>query len=329
MRRILIWAGIAVLLLTVALVIAFRFSPWPSVLVIRYIFSQGDAQAQSLLEKHIPAGIVTHTNLAYGAGPDERFDLNLPPGATEPLPAVVWIHGGAWIAGAKEGVANYLKVLAGEGFATIAVEYSTGFGSTYPTPVVQINTALDYITSHAAELGIDPDRIILAGDSAGAQLAAQVALIITNATYAQAIQIEPGLGENQLRAVILASGAYDMQSIDLDGDWAWFLNTVFWAYTGVRDFLGDEKFELASVQQFVGPSFPAAYITSGNGDPLEPQARRLATTLAGFGVPIVTLFFQADHKPALPHEFQFNLDTSEGQQAFAGIVNFSRNWLAQ
>lgn len=323
MRRILIWIGIALLVFAGAAFLAVRFTPWPGVLLIRYAFSQGDTQAQALLEKHIPPGIVTHADLAYGPGPDDLFDISLPPDTTEPLPLIVWVHGGAWIAGSKDGVTNYLKVLAGQGFATIAVEYSTGFGSTYPTHVIQVNAALRHITANAAELGLDPDRLILAGDSAGAQIAAQTALLLTNPTYAQTMQIEPGIQSSQLSGVILASGAYDMQSIDFNGDWAWILNTVLWAYTGAKDFLEDEKFELASVQQFVGHTFPPAYITSGNGDPLEPQARRLAASLAQFGVPVTSLFFPAEHEPAQPHEFQFNLDTPEGQQAFDGIVDFA------
>ncbi len=328
LRRLFLWGGIVLLLALGLLYLAFRLSPWPTVFIIQQLFSQGDQQAQALLERHIPAGIVTRTDLTYGPGPDDRFDISLPPNASTPLPAVVWVHGGAWIAGHKEGVSNYLKVLAGEGFATIAVEYSTGMGTTYPTPVHQINDALRHIVATAGELGIDPDRILLAGDSAGAQLAAQVALIITDPAYATAMGMTPGLSPDQLRGAILASGAYDLKSIDFEGDWAWFLNTVLWAYTGAKDFLEDGQFDLASVQQHVGPAFPPAFITSGNGDPLAPQAYRLANTLEALGVDVETLFFPADHAPALPHEYQFNLDLPEGQQAFDAMVGFARTRLA-
>lgn len=329
MRRILLWVVGIILVAALILVIAFRLSPWPGAWIIQQAFSQGDNAAMTRLEKHVPPGIVTQSDLTYGPGPDDRFDLSLPPGATEALPVIVWIHGGAWIAGAKEGVTEYLRVLSGSGFATVAVEYSTGWGATYPTAVNQVNDALGHLSENAATLGIDPQRIILAGDSAGAQLAAQVALIVTDPDYARQIGIAPRITAAQLKGTILTSGGYDMQSIDFDGDWAWFLNTVLWAYTGTRDFLDDPSFKLASVEQYVGPGFPPTYITSGNGDPLEPQARRLATTLDRLGVPVSSLFFPQDHEPQLPHEYQFNLDIAEGQEAFDGIVAFARARFAE
>src|SRR5690606_13717969 len=139
--------------------------------------------------KHVPADIVTRRDLAYGSGPDERFDINHPQGADGPLPAIVWVHGGGWIAGSKDGVANYLKVLAGRGYATVGLEYSTGLGSAYPKPVEQVGAALRHLVENAAELGIDTSVLVLAGDSAGAQIAAQVALIVTDPAYASRMQM--------------------------------------------------------------------------------------------------------------------------------------------
>jgi hypothetical protein len=43
------------------------------------------------------------------------------------------VHGGGFIGGSKDGIANYMRVLAGHGYTTVAVEYSKGYGTTYPT----------------------------------------------------------------------------------------------------------------------------------------------------------------------------------------------------
>jgi acetyl esterase len=322
MKRFVLWTVGILAVLIIAVLLAFRLSPWPTVLVIQYAFGKGDAASEERLAKHVPTGIVTRTDLPYGSGPSEVFDINVPSGATAPLPAIVWIHGGAWIAGSKAGVANYLKVLTDGQYVTIGVEYSTGYGSVYPTPVRQVNAALGHILAHAEELGVDPNRIILGGDSAGAQLAAQVANIVTDPHYAAQVGIEPLITPAQLRGVLLVSGAYDMQAATVSGDMAWFVNTVLWAYSGVKDFLEDEQFDLASVAHYVTADFPPAYITSGNGDPLSPQAERLAASLSSLGVPVSSLFFPADHAPALPHEYQFNLDTAEGQQSLEKMLAF-------
>jgi acetyl esterase/lipase len=322
MRRFLAWVLVVVLVLAAVVVAAFRLSPWPSVAIIAYAFSKGDQASEAALVRHVPEGIETRRDLAYGTGRDEIFDVNRPAAATGPLPVIVWVHGGGWIAGSKDGVANYLKVLAGRGYATVGVEYSTGFGSSYPRPVEQVNDALGHLVENAGELGIDPATIILAGDSAGAQIVAQIAIITTDSAYAERIGIAPRLQPEQLDAVLLLSGAYDLAAVNLDGDYGWFLRTVLWAYSGVRDFLKDERFRLASITSHVTASFPPSFISSGNGDPLAPQAVDLVQRLEALGVPVDSLFFPDDHEPPLPHEYQFNLDTDAGEEALERMVAF-------
>ncbi len=320
-RFLLLLVGIVLGLIAV-IVLAVRLSPWPSVAVISYMFSKGDQSSETALEKHVPPGIVTKRGIPYGEGKDEVFDINFPSGTDRPLPTIVWIHGGGWIGGSKEGIANYLKVLSGHGYSTVGVEYSTGFGSTYPKPVEQVNRALGYLQQHAVELNVDPDAMVLAGDSAGAQIAAQIAIITTDPGYAERIGIRPALPPARLPAVLLLSGAYDITSVDYKGDYAWFLKTVLWAYSGTKDFLDDKRFALASVTRYVTGTFPRAFISSGNGDPLAPQAVLLAQRLQGLGVQVDSLFFQADYSPPLPHEYQFNLDIPAGQEALTRMLAF-------
>ena len=300
MRRFLLRLVVAVAVLVAIVVAAFRLSPWPSAAIIAYAFSRGGQAAETALDKHVPPGIITRRNLSYGAGKDEVFDVNYPEGTRGPLPTIVWVHGGAWIAGNKDNVANYLKILAGHGYTTIGLEYSTGFGSAYPQPVEQVNAALGYLTAHAAELNVDPQIIVLAGDSAGAQIAAQIAIITTDAAYAERVGIAPKIAPRQLAAVLLLSGAYDLGAVDLDGKYGWFLRTVLWAYSGSRNFLRDERFALASVTSHVTPAFPPSFISSGNGDPLAPQAVALVRKLKTLHVKVDSLFFPDDYDPPLP-----------------------------
>src|SRR4051812_49321747 len=99
MRRFLIWLLVTVVVLAVTIVAAFRFSPWPSVAIIAYAFSRGGHASEAALAKHVPSGIVTRRDLCYGDGKDEVLDVNYPEGTRGPLPTIVWVHGGAWIAG--------------------------------------------------------------------------------------------------------------------------------------------------------------------------------------------------------------------------------------
>lgn len=322
MMRFLRWAIAILVALVVIVVLAFRLSPWPSVAIIEYAFSKGDAASEARLAKHVPPGVTSRLDISYGSGFDERLDVYRMEGVTGPQRAVVWVHGGGWIGGSKAGVANYAKVIAGHGYTTITVEYSTGFGSVYPKPVEQVNAALGYISTHAAELNIDPSVLVLAGDSAGSQLSAQVAILTTDPAYAAKLGIAPLLRADQLAGVVLASGAYDLESINLDGDFGWFLRTVLWAYSGSRDFMADPRFRLLSVTEHVTAAFPPAFITSGNGDPLVPQAVRFAEVLSGLGGEADTLFFPAERTPPLGHEYQFNLDDPAGAEAMDRMLAF-------
>lgn len=323
MKRLLLWASGLVALLAAVAALAFQLSPWPSAFLISRMFAGADLASEAALAKHVPAGIHERRDLAYGPGSDDRFDVFRPAGTDRPRQTIVWVHGGAWIAGTKEGVSNYLKVLAGKGYTTVAVEYSTGFGSKYPRPVVQVNMALGHLVKNAADLRIDPKRLVLAGDSAGAQIAAQVANIITDPAYARRVGIAPAVPADGLKGIMLLSGAYDFAARDPGSEHAWFVNTVLWAYSGTKDFTNDPQFRLASVTRFVTPAFPPTFISSGNADPLVPQAVRLATKLERLGVPVDRLFFAADHEPQLQHEYQFNLDGVASQLALERMLTFS------
>jgi acetyl esterase/lipase len=100
------------------------------------------------------------------------------------------------------------------------------------------------------------------------------------------------------------------------------LRTVLWSYSGTKDFLDDPAFDTASVAQYVTDAFPPSFISAGNGDPLGPQSVLMAAALRAKGVRVDELFFPPDTTPALPHEYQFNLDTGAGQQALERAVAF-------
>ncbi|XAS67480.1 alpha/beta hydrolase [Micrococcaceae bacterium Sec5.7] len=141
----------------------------------------------------VPAG----TRRARGAATSldvyvpAKADALLP--ADGPLPVVVWIHGGAWISGTKSDVAPYLRLIAAHGYAAVGLNYSIAPECQYPTAVRQLNEALRYLVANAGDFNLDKDRIILAGDSAGAQLASQLAVMTTNPAYAVQVGITPAI----------------------------------------------------------------------------------------------------------------------------------------
>jgi acetyl esterase/lipase len=185
-----------------------------------------------------------------------------------------------------------------------------------------VNTALSYLVKHAKRLHIDPTRFVLAGDSGGAHIAAQLANVVGVPSYAEALGIVPSISRSQLAGMILYCGPYDVRQVKLDGAFGSFLKTVLWSYSGSKDFMNDPHFVTASVIKHVTAEFPPTFISVGNADPLEPQSRAFAEAVAGLGVHVDSLFFPKDYTPALPHEYQFNLDTEAGQLALERSVKF-------
>jgi acetyl esterase/lipase len=153
--------------------------------------------------------------------------------------------------------------------------------------------------------------------------------MIASADYAQAVGVETGLPPDSLAGAALFCGPYDLTIPDYDGAFGGFLRTVAWAYSGRKDFLADPDFAKASVTQHVAPGFPPAFVSAGNGDPLLPHSRLLVEKLHAAGVPVDTLFFPADHAPALGHEYQFDLDGAAGRLALERLTAFLANVTAQ
>jgi acetyl esterase/lipase len=316
--------------------VAALVSPWPAALLIRALFEREARRTRSEMAAYAPgSGVRERLDIAYGdEGPRARLDVFSPEAADRPLPTVVWIHGGAWISGDKADVGPYLRRLASEGLTTIAVSYPLAPERTYPASVTSLNDALAHIVEHADQLGVDPSRIVIGGDSAGANLASQLATAVTDRGYAEELGLRPALAPGQLRGVVLNCGIYDVSSVpEARGLGGWGFRVALWAYLGRRVGRGPSSraslagHEMSTLGR-VTADFPAAWISGGNGDPLTiKQSKALATRLEELGVDSTVVFYADDVVPALPHEYQFHLDLPAARDAYDSTVAFLRRVL--
>lgn len=330
-RKWFLWPVGLIIGLILTTVLAFNLSPWPGALLIRTVFDNNAAEVKAAMEKHAPEGVASITDQPYRDGDDDALlDVYFPEDTAEgeALPTLVWTHGGAWLSGSKDDNVPYFELIAKEGYTVVALAYSLAPEKTYPTAVHQINDALAYIQENAERFHIDTSQIIMAGDSAGAQLTSQIAAIITNPGYAQSLGITPSLTPDQLKGVVLACGIYDMEVFLKRGDMisggilGWGVGITGWAYTGSRDRESSTLDEMSTIDH-VTADYPPAFITGGNDDPLtDAQSKPLAEKLDELGVETTTLFYPADHEPKLGHEYQFDLDNEDGQNALKEILAF-------
>jgi acetyl esterase/lipase len=300
-------------------------SPWPSALAIRGLFELDARRTRRQLEAFAPDhGLMERFDVAYGDSPDMTLDWFCPEEALGSLPVVIWIHGGAWISGHKEDVDPYLRMIASQGYTTISLDYTRGPEAKYPTALQQLNTALRFLVDNASEFNVDPGRIVIAGDSAGAQLAAQLGTLITSPLYAKHLGITPGLTHEQLAALVLFCGVFDVSDIpQVPGITGWGFRTALWSYLGERDWSTTAAASQMSVQNHVTRDFPPTFISGGNGDALTTtQSMPFADRLSSLGVPVTRLFYPEHLAPELPHEYQFHLDLAESPAALASTIHF-------
>jgi acetyl esterase/lipase len=122
----------------------------------------------------LPPGIKLVRDVAYveGGGPRQTLDLYLDQNATGPLPLIIWVHGGGWEAGSKEGAGPVRLLLLGKGYHVASINYRLSKQAPFPAQIEDCKAAVRWLRAHAAEYHFDPDRFGVWGASAGGHLVA-------------------------------------------------------------------------------------------------------------------------------------------------------------
>jgi acetyl esterase/lipase len=253
--------------------------------------AQAHAQSRSSRPTR-PAGpldtavlIATHyhvePNLLYLSvgGWNGRLDLYLPRRPRDPMPVALLFHGGGWQSGSKDEIALDVLPYLEMGFAVANVDYRLAPVATAPAAVEDSRCALRWVMRHAKQYGLDTDRAILVGSSAGAHLALMAALAPASAGFDG---LCPGDEPLKVAAVINFFGVVDVG--DLLGP------------QDARDFavgwIGKAPDPAALARRvspitYVTKEAPPIFTAHGDADPVVPfaQAHRLHAALDQAGVP--------------------------------------------
>lgn len=136
----------------------------------------------------LPARALQDVEYGQASGQSLRLDANIPDGPG-PYPAAIIVHGGAWVTGDKQrSVRPLFKPLTDGGVAWVSINYRLARGNDLRSLISleglsalsggadDVRTAVDFVRAHATEWNIDPARLVLIGESAGAHLASMAAL---------------------------------------------------------------------------------------------------------------------------------------------------------
>jgi acetyl esterase/lipase len=159
-------------------------------------------------------GVERIRDITYGpAGRRNRLDVYRARDASGPCPTLFQIHGGGWTIGQKDQQALPLMYhLAARGWVCVAANYRLSPRATFPDHLVDVKRALAWTKEHTADIGADPDFIVVTGGSAGGHLAALVALTANDPEY------QPGFEEvdTTVQGCVPFYGVYDF--LDCHGE---------------------------------------------------------------------------------------------------------------
>ncbi|KQT77956.1 alpha/beta hydrolase [Methylobacterium sp. Leaf466] len=203
----------------------------------------------------------------YGSDPRAKLDVFVPVAAANRAPVLVFFYGGSWKSGAKEDYAFVGQALAAQGFVTVMPDYRLYPAVRFPAFLDDGAAAVAWVRDNIAALGGDPNRIVLAGHSAGAYNAAMLGL---DSRYLRRAGVDP----KAIRAVAGLSGPYDFLPLD-EGT--------------AREVFGEAPDKAATQPiTFAGPHSPPAFLATGEADTIvRPRnTQNLAARLRAVRVPV-------------------------------------------
>ena len=278
--------------------------------------SKGDKKRDALIP--LPEGITEFRDIAYGPyGKDSLLDVYVPEGTAAPLPTIVSIHGGGYVYGSKEIYRRYGMDMARRGFAFVNFNYRLAPKWKFPTPLFDTNAVMEWIVQNAHRYHLDPGRIILVGDSAGAQLASQYAVIQTNPGYAALFGMKPA--KIQIRALGLNCGIYDMTA-----------RASEIPRTGLAlDYLGKKILPCdprVRVLENVTENYPPAFITTACHDFLRECAEPMYRLLTEKGIESQWKCYGTEEDETVGHVFHVNIRLPEAVQCNDDAAEFFRKY---
>ena len=245
------------------------------------------------------AAIVIERDVTYGHGGDVELKLDLArPGTGEgPFPAIVFIHGGGWTAGTREGHGGAIEAAARAGFVAVTITYRLAPAARFPAQVHDCKAAVRWVRANAAVYHIDPDHIGATGDSAGGHLAAMLGLTPGRAEF------EGDGGNAGFSSAVQAVADYYGPSDLLADNWSDTVRTnCLIPFLGGKPAEKADTYRAASPINYVSKAAPPFLILQGDADKLVPpdQSTKLLAALKAAGVAAELVWYPGEGHGFLP-----------------------------
>ncbi len=207
-----------------------------------------------------PEGYTYEPEVVYGTAGQGGRELTLhlyrPQRVDQSRPAVIFIHGGGWAGGDPLLHARHAADMASRGYVAASISYRLVSEARWPAALEDAKCSVRWLRANASALGVDPERIAVAGGSAGGHLSAMIALA---PGAFEGSGGNPDVPSNVAAALLL----YPMTDMRAPGG-------QFGIQDVVDDFLGGAGYEESSPQSYVSAKAPPIRTITGSDDPITP-----------------------------------------------------------
>lgn len=230
------------------------------------------------------SGIRSERNISYvdNGHRNQILDIYLPEAPSDkPLPLMIWVHGGAWMAGSQANPP--VLFLVDKGFAVASIQYRFSSHAIWPAQAHDCKAAIRFLRANAAKYNFDPDKFAVGGDSAGGHLAAFIG------TSGGVSEMEGDLGRLDVSSCVQAVvDMFGPTDLTLMGQQSGPGSTIRHDAPDSPEslLLGgpvQERHELAKTANpltYIGKNDPPFLIMHGDKDPLVPLAQSIILTKA-------------------------------------------------
>ena len=264
--------------------------------------------AQTLEPQGIAIGKTDNLSIPAPGGGELKLRVYTPVASgSTPLPGIVYFHGGGWVIGDLDTHDALCRTLANEvGARVVSVDYRRAPENKFPTAADDCYAATKWVEENAAHLTIDPNRISVAGDSAGGNLAAVVCLMAKQKGSPHIV--------HQLLIYPVTQWKAETESMNAFAE-GYFLEkrTLHWFFDQYAPTCDPKDWRLSPLAAADVAGLPRAYVVTAGFDPLKDEGKAYADKLNRAGVSAVYVDY-----PGMIHGF-FNM---------SGVVPTAREAIA-
>ena len=281
--------------------VLFLLSPYSSVVLIRYLFKEGVATTATDYPEHLQHVYIQES---------KDYDIFNP--KTEPKATIIWLHGGAFVAGDKSDVYEYAVELAYKGFKVITVNYNRAPKGKFPSIINEI----DLIISQ-----LEPEiqgEFILAGDSAGAHLSLQYAIAQLDAAYLSLLNIDELHSQLEINKLILFCGPYNVNRLVNQVEKApWLYRKI--AKDVQKVYISKTTdMSLLNLIDYIPQNLPETFVSDAQNFSFLEDNLQLVEQLKRYNIEHTAIFPEGNTS----HEFQFRMSEKPAQKVFKALIEF-------